>query len=308
MRHPVNRRVRLTSPVTRLFYRAFGPENPRGWADYHIVTEAQGTLWIHSHGLAARAGADLEFVNVPPEFRDSALRLLLALAALDSENPGLHGGTDFAVNLSSSPQDFLAIGSLRAAGRGDRDHRGAVRVVDFGKQANSGFPRRLFASHLTARASYAESPSEKLVLLRGALKIFPGDFAGMAEGNGFQPGRSCMTGLQNKTNLAAYLGLAQALRDQGRFNEACGYLAEAVARCPGWARAYRPYVLDSYGNNDAWFRYWRDVDIEATAIRRRRAGPARMPPRVGLPAATAAGTAGFGVHRANPCRESRHRG
>jgi len=294
--------------MVRLFYRAFGPENPRGWADYHIVTEKQGTLWIHSHGLGPRAGADLEFVNVPAELREDALRLLLALAALGDGMPKLRAGADLAANLSSSRQDFLEICSLRATARSDVAHRDIVRVVDFGMPLNSRFPRRLFAAHFTARADYAESPSEKVALLRTALKLFPGDFTGMTEGADFEPGRSSLTGLQNKTNLAAYLGLAQALRDQGRFNEACGYLAEAIARCPGWARAYRRCVLDSYGNNDAWFRYWRDVDIAGTAIRRRAAASADAPTRVRLRAASTDGAAGFDARPADRYRELRQRG
>ena len=308
MRHPVSGRVRLASHLARLFYRAFGPENPRGWADYHIVAEEQGTFWIHSHGLAPRVGADLEFVGVPPDLRDDALRLLLALAATGDGRSGLQDGADFAAELSSPRQDFLEICSLRASARKDTAHRGIVRVVDFGRSSNSGFPRRLFAAHFTARADYAESPSEKLALLRTALKLFPGDFAGMTEGAGFEPGRSSLTALQNKTNLVAYLGLAQALRDQGRFNEACGYLAEAIARCPGWAQAYRPWVLDSYSNNDAWFRYWRDVDIAGTAIRRRMAAAAGTPARVTLRAASASGTADFGAGPGRPPRELRQRG
>lgn len=271
MKHRIGNEIRLASPMARLLYRVFGRKNPCGWADYHIVPEKHGTFWIHSHGLAGRIGADLEFVKVPPVYRDHALSLLQALAVMGAGRQNLQDGADFAANLSSSRQLFMAVGSLRATAHSDKGHEGLVRVVDFGRTLNSGFPNRLFAAHFTARADRADNPGSKITLYRTALKIFPGDFAEPTEGADHEPGRSSMTGLQNKSNLAAYLGLAQALRDQGRFNEACAYLAEAIARCPGWARAYRAHVVDTYDNNDAWFRFWRDADIAGIVARQRHA-------------------------------------
>jgi hypothetical protein len=297
--------VRLVRPTARLLYRIFGRANPRGWADYHCVPERRGTLWVHCHGPAKRGGANLEFVGVPTELRATALQLMFALVALMQEGRKLQADEDFAAPLASRRQTVLQIGTLRAAAWSDRDHTGMLRVVDYGEALLSGFPARLFASHIAARAMLSDDPKRKAKLCRKSLDVFAGDFTdpgGSIVGDGDD---ADLTELQNTCNLLAYTGLADALCEQNRHGDACGVIVDAIARCPGWARGYRDRLLDSDEPENQYTRFWRDVDIADIAMRRQ---PAEAPAPVTQAAAPRARSAGFGNRAPDPYDELLRRG
>lgn len=297
MKHPIKSGTRLVKPVPRLFYMLFGRSNPRGWADYHIVPERRGTLWIHCHGPARRGGANLEFVGVPMDLRNQALQLMFSLVAQMRAGRKFAADGDFAAALSSPRQGFMQIGTLRAAAWTDKDHKGMLRVVDHGELLNSGFPRRLFASHVAARAQRAEDPARKAALCRKSLDIFPGDFADLAAGRGADA--DGITEPQNRCNLTAYTGLADALCAQGRYSDACGVIADAIARCPGWAHGYRDRLLQSGAPGTPYTRFWRDANIPEIADRRRPA--AESGPIIPK-------SLGFGARKKDPYEELLRRG
>lgn len=305
MKHPLNRGVRLVSPMARIFYRFFGRSNPRGWADYHCVRERRGTLWVHCHGSARRGGANLEFVGVPPELRGTALQLMFGLVAQMRAGRKLRADEGFAAPLASSRQGFMQIGTLRATAWSDRHHTGMLRVVDYGEPLQSGFPVRLFASHLVARAERVENPERKAAMCRRSIELFAGDFVDAIGGPATDGADADITELQNKCNVLAYAGLADALCAQNRHNEACGIIVEAIARCPPWARGYRDRLLEAGAPEDQYARFWHDMDIAETVMRYRPADGA-------APATQAAprtqGDGGFGSRAPDPYDDLLRRG
>ncbi|MDH3231162.1 MAG: hypothetical protein OEN55_15340 [Alphaproteobacteria bacterium] len=303
MQHPLGGGVRLVSPMARLFYSIFGRTNPRGWADYHCAPERRGTLWVHCHGPAKRGGANLEFVGVPKGLRAAAQQLMFALVAQMRGGRKLQADEDFAAPLSSRQQHFMQIGTLRAAAWSDRHHKGMLRVVDYGEKLQSGFPKRLFAAHFVAHAMGAAAPERKAALCRRSLEIFAGDFMDPAEGIGADD--ADITELQNRCNVLAYTGLADALCAQGRHNDACGVIVDAIARCPGWARGYRDRLLDSGEPDNPYTRFWRDADVAGIALHGR---PAEAPAAVAEAAPAAQGGAGFGNRPKDPFDELLRRG
>ncbi|UCH74608.1 MAG: hypothetical protein JSU82_01775 [Rhodospirillales bacterium] len=305
MEHPLNSGVRLVSPPARLMYRIFGRANPRGWADYHSAPERRGTLWVHCHGPARRGGANLEFIGVPTALRAAALQLMFALVAEMRAGRRFRADEDFAAPLSSKRQSFMQIGTLRATAWSDRDHAGMLRVVDYREPLQSGFPLRLFASHIAARATLAEDPARKEALCRKSLAVFAGDFTDLADAIGVDGSDADLTELQNRCNLLGYTGLAEALCAQNRHSEACGIIVDAIARCPGWARGYREQLLASGAPENLYTRFWHDADIAEIATRRQ---PDTAPAPTRSAAPRPAGNGGFGSRAPDPYDELLKRG
>lgn len=267
MDHPITSKMRLAGPVSRLYRKYFKADDPRGWADYHLVPERRGTLWIHCHGLQRQLGSELELVAVPPELRAVALDLMFAVIRHFRGSRSAAADMTLKARLVPGTHNFAHLATLRAAPRADRRHQGSLRILDHGEPIQSGVPRRLFATHLAAQAEVAEDPKRKEKLYRRALEIFPGDFGG-DEGTEFDPNAPDLTMQQNRSNLAAYMGLAEILRAQRRMGEAAGYLEAAIARCPRWAMAHRMQLLQDYRPDDPYLRYWQDANIGEIAVRR----------------------------------------
>ena len=289
MKHRVNSRTRLKGGVSRFFTRMFNANDPRGWGDYHIVPESGGTLWVHTHGLDNFNLPDLEFEGVPTDLRGAATELMLSLVRNAKTEMHLELDVDFKGALSDEDADFLQVGTLRATNHGDAEHRGLLRVVDKGEPMGAGFPARLFASHLAARAEDVSSAKKREEMCRRALEIFPGEPAPQdmrvdESGDGWD-----MTELQQISNLGARIGLADALLDRDKREEGLRVLEEAIAFCPGWARQYQPEAAD--GGNDFHARFWADANITAICDRLRPAlgNPPARPQGPG-----GAASAGFG--------------
>lgn len=269
MNHPITGDVRLAGRLRRIYCRLFAAEDPRGWADYHIVPERRGTLWLHCHGARRRAGADLEFVAVPPELRDEVVDLMIAILRHARAGRRVAADAHLAGNLISRRQSFTHLATLRSAPWNDKRHRGLLRIVDYDAPAQSGFPRRLLATHVAARAESATDPATAEALYRRSIEVFAGDFGDEDVGAQFDPEAPDITALQNRSNLAAYVGLARILADAKRLGEASGFLEAAIARCPGWALGYRDHLMQSYRDEDPYLRYWKDANIAEITMRRR---------------------------------------
>ena len=302
MQHPVNARVRLVSPMARVLYRIFGRSTPMAWADYHIVEEREDALWIHTHGLRRRVGFELEFVRVPANLRDDAIKLMFALAGHARANRPVEAGADFAGEFSGAWPGFRQTGTFRDARHSDPTHCKVLRIVDSGQPLAAEFPRRLFAAHLVARAERTAEISRKVALFGRALEIFPGEFADDGAGKDIDPENPDITELQNKSNLGAYIGMSRALCDWRRNGEAYEYLLDAIARCPGWAHVYRDHLMQSFNVEDPYMRYWRNADIARTRMNRL---PASEPT---APAWQPRQTARFGKRPKDPYLELLDRG
>ncbi len=232
MKHPVNSKTRLRGGISRFFTRMFNSGDPRGWGDYHIVPESGGTLWVHAHGLDNYGLLDMEFADVPGDLRGAAVDLMLALVRHGKTGQHLEVDGDFAGALSADEPDFLQVGMLRDTNHGDAEHRGLVRVVDRGEPMGSGFPARLFASHLVARAEEVSGAKKREAMCRRALEIFPGEPASADLRVDDSGGGWDMTELQQTSNLAARIGLAEALLDRDK-REECLQVLEQHRLLPG---------------------------------------------------------------------------
>lgn len=287
MRHNVTSETRLVGPGTRLLRSLFDLEDPHGWADYHCIETADGSLWVHSHSRRRKL-PDLEFVGVPADMRGYAHQLMFEILAHGRAGNPLAANCDIEGVFSAPMQNFRQMATLRRAGHDDPDHCDMLRIVDWQQPADAGFPRRLFAAHIMAWVEFTEDPAQKEAMCRRALAIFPGYFLEMTAGSDIRPGKADLTDLQSRANFAAYVALAHALFDQGRANEGIGYLEQAIARCPGWACVQRDHLLKAYRAKDRFIDFWRGVDVEEICSRLRPAntmGPMPVPaaPKSGKP-------------------------
>ena len=296
MQHPINGKVRLAGPVKRNYCRFLAPSNPLGWADYHIVEERRGTLWVHCHGLKRRKGFELEFVGVPATLRQEAIRLMMGIIRMLRGDGKFAPDTDFGGRFSASRQSFFQVGTFRMSPRSDNDHEHTLRIVDYGGPMQSGFPARLFAAHLVARGQTQTDAKKAEKLFRRAIELYPGEVAQAADTADYDPADGDITGLQIKSNLGGYLGLALALRAQNRTPDACAATADAIARCSDWARLYRDHFVRTDDRNDAYMQFWRDLDVLEVAAGRQPGMAA--PPVADLPGRK---SGGFG-ERLRPVR------
>ena len=286
MKHPVNSKTRLKGGTSRFFTRMFDSGDPRGWGDYHIVPASGDTLWVHTHGLDNYDLPNLEIEGVPIELRGAAIELMLALVRHAKTEQHMEVDGDFSGALSSDDQSFLQFGTLRDTNHGDAEHRGLVRVVDRGDPMGAGFPAKLFASHLAARAEDASSAKKRESMFRWAVRIFPGEPAPqdmcVEETNTGQD----MTDLQQISNLAARIGLANSLLDRHKRDEGLRVLEETIAFCPGWARQHQHEVAS--GDVDFNAGFWAAADINEICARL-RPDSANAPARFAGPGGSAQG-------------------
>jgi hypothetical protein len=261
MQHPINGKVRLASPIKRNYCRFFARANPLGWADYHVVEERRGTLWVHCHGLNRRMGYDLEFVGVPADLRREAARLMMGIIRMTRRAGKFAPDTDLGGRFSASRQSFSQVGTFRLSPRNDDEHSDTLRIVDYGEPLHAGFPARLFAAHLAARGQGQTDAKKAEKLFRRSIEQFAGEIAEVADAAEYDPADGDITALQLKSNLAAWLGLALALRAQGRIADARNTAKETIARCYDWAVRYRDHFVQTDGQDDAYYRFWRDADL-----------------------------------------------
>ena len=280
MHHPIISDTRLAGTATRLYRRFFQPDDPHGWADYHCVKQPDGYFWIHTHGLRRWRLPDLEFTDVPHDMRGHAHQLMFAIIESLRGDVAVRAVGDIEGLFSAPGQNFRQMATLCPSPHEDSRHRDILRIVDWDRPVESGFPARLFAAHIAAWAELSGDPAQKEAMCRRALAIYPGNFLEMTAGCDINPRNADVTDLQHRANLSVYLSLADALFAQGRPGEAIGYLEEAIARCPGWGQVQRGYLVEKYRRKDAFMNFWRDADVAEICARRRPAnttGPLAKP-------------------------------
>lgn len=271
MHHPITSETRLAGTATRLYRRFFQPDDPHGWADYHCVEQPDGCFWIHTHGLRRLGLVELEFTGVPHDMCGHAHQLMFAIIESLRATGAARADSDIEGAFSTPGQNFQQMVTLRASPREDARHRGTLRIVDWDRPAEDGFPARLFAAHIAAWAELAGDPAQREAMCRRALAIFPGHFLEMTAGADVDPRKPDITDLQHRANLSVYLSLADALFAQGRAGEAIGYLEEAIARCPGWGQTHRAWLVAKYRRKDAFMNFWREAEITEICARNRPA-------------------------------------
>ena len=110
-----------------------------------------------------------------------------------------------------------------------------LRIVDYGEPPESGLPRRLLASYLIASADGSRNEGKKIELLRGAVRVFPGD--------GHAPAMASESeGPTNPNNYFGWENLGTILCESGEITEGIRCLEEAVARWPSGGRSFSRHV------------------------------------------------------------------
>ena len=138
-------------------------------------------------------------------------------------------------------------------------------------------------------------------MYRRAVEIFPGDPAPQDMRVDESVAGPDMTELQQTSNLAARIGLSDALLERRKRDEGLRVLEETIAFCPGWARQRQHEVASGATDFNAGF--WAEADIDEICARLRPAAsnaPSR-PAGLGgsVPAAGFGGRAqGFGKRTA----------
>lgn len=155
-------------------------------------------------------------------------------------------------------------------------HESALRVVDLGEPATSGFPRRLFAAHLVTMASGLSSAARRESLLRRATEIRPGTSLTSPD----DPEEAST----NPNNFFAWLDLGLALADLNREAEAISAFEQAVARWPCGATRNAEILREGIAAgrlpppaNSAVSRFWSDLDVAAVSAKVRSAWPGGEP-------------------------------
>ncbi len=247
--------------IIRLVYRVLAPGHPRGHVDVHAVRETSTaeTLWIHTHGMSRWGHKDVELVCVPDELRGYAHGVLFEVIGYMHGHRPIHPDEHFAGALVSERQAILHRGTARLVPRDDDPpHDEMLRIVDYQQPAESGFPRRLLATHVCSLAEQTRSALKREAMYRQALAIFPGGED--------DPDDDLHA---NPNNWAAWEGLGSALFDQGRETEGTACLKHAVAASRAWARNYAGFVREQVesgavprDDSDPRYRFWSAIRLE----------------------------------------------
>ncbi len=242
------------------YYRIVAPGHPRGWLTFHAVGEEgePPRCWVHCHGMERWDLPNLEMVEVPDDLIGYAHGIIFELVGYMKAEKPIRADENFGgAWIGGEAQPVYHSGTLRRAPARD-GHDGLLRVVDAGEPLESGFPRRLFAAHMSALAFDMRDPRRQEEVFRRIIAFWPGQPAAPGDLD-FEFGR-------NPNNYVAWLGLGEALCDQGRFDEGLAALQEAVARCPGWAADFAEHVRETTPPDaaddpagDPRFRFWREV-------------------------------------------------
>lgn len=242
------------------YYRIAAPRHPRGWLEFHAVSEEGDPplCWVHCHGMERWDLPDLEIVDVPDDLTGYAHGIIFVLVDyMKNQKPVLADETIAGAWVDDAEQAVYHCGTMRRAPARD-GHVGLLRIVDEGEPLESGFPCRLFAAHMSALAFQMRNPRRQEEVFRRIIAFWPGQAA--------EAGDISFTYGRNPNNYVAWLGLGDALCDQGRFDEGIEALREAVARCPGWAADFVKYLREEEDtddlSDDPRFRFWSEVEAD----------------------------------------------
>jgi hypothetical protein len=262
MGHP----PRLHAPVgafhtlLKLMYRVIAPGHPRGWVV--VIADDRGfdgAARVYTQGMAKRGLSELEIDAVPKDLGGYAHGMLFNVMGYMKSTkvrPDEHIGGLF----HSDSQRCATMFTFRDAT--EPNGSAFLRLVDKGAAVDDGFPRKAFASHLTAIADGTREPGAASHLYRRAIELQPGiPPEEVSGGDDFD--RSI-----NHNGFLAWDGLASRLLSAGRVDDGVACLRQAVARCAPFGRGYREFVksqaeAEPRFRQDPVVRAWIDLDVEA---------------------------------------------
>lgn len=247
----------MSDTLIRLFYRVFAPGHPRGHVRFDAVYEDPAkTLWIHTHGMSRWSLYEVEFIGVPYELRGYAHGLLFDIIGYMRAQKPILPNEDLGGLFVSKSQPVYHIATSRLVQRPtDLHHFNTLRFVDHKTPAESGFPRCLFASHITALAAKERSAARRETMFRKALELFPPG----NEQEGKDPRK-------NANNWIALEGLGSALCDLGRIDEGLATLSRAATASPNAMRSLAKQIRSAIADGqlpspdaDPRSRFWSDL-------------------------------------------------
>lgn len=255
---------RLHSGFIRLLYRVLAPGHPRGSTDMHAVMETDDgdTLWIHTHGLGKFGLSEIELVGVPNALRGYAHGILFDIMGYMKAEKAIAPDEHFGGTLVHDEQRVLHYATSRSIERrDDPEHDGFLRFVDYGCSAESGFPRRLFATHIASFADRERSPQGRERLARLSLETYDGSPREWLEEAEIE---------LNPGNWLAWDVLGHALFDQGNEVEGERCFREVLERCPAAALKLHDIYRDAIAagalpppESDLRSRFWSSLDVES---------------------------------------------
>ena len=245
------------------YYRIAAPNHPRGWLEFHAVSEDGDPprRWVHCHGMERWDLPNLEIVDVPDDLIGYAHGIIFELVGYMKNEKPIRADENFGgAWVDSAEQPVYHSGTMRRAPARD-GHAGLLRIVDEEEPLESGFPTRLFAAHMSALGFNMRNPRQQEELFRRIIAFWPGQAAAAGD-VGFTYG-------ENPNNYVAWFGLGEALCDQGRFDEGFEALREAVARSPGWAADFAGYLRENTSqeeraelSGDPRHQFWSELETD----------------------------------------------
>jgi hypothetical protein len=253
---------RMHGTLVRWLYRILAPRHPRGWLDFHALTDPRdpGLLCsVHCHGMARWGLPNLEIVDVPAELGGFAHGILFDITGYMKSTRVIQAGETFGGMLVSRDQIVPHLCSLVAARLEDEPlEKDFLRVVDLNAGPDGRFPARLFAAHLLALAEKERHADKRTWMLRRSVAIFPGENNAGPEDEG--------AARDNPGNFFSWYTLGDALCDTGHEDEGLRCLQTAAERWPFGARKNAQAIVDGIKagqiplpDKDRRSRFWSDL-------------------------------------------------
>jgi hypothetical protein len=248
--------------VMRWMYRILAPRHPRGWLDFHALTdEAHPELLcsVHCHGMARWKLPNIEIVNVPRDLGGYAHGIMFDIVGYMKSQKAIKPDESLGGMFVSNQQVVPHRCSFRLVRLDDEPvEKDFLRVVDLDEPADSGFPQRLFAAHILALAEKTRNPATRAAMLRRSVEIHPG------EPNSGPDDESAMH--ENPGNFFSWYSLGDALCDSGDRDEGLRCLRTAVEHWPCGGRKNASIIVEAIRNGqlppadkDPRSKFWSDL-------------------------------------------------
>lgn len=219
----------------KLLQRFLGRRSPEA-ASRHVEREIDGTLTITTRPPAGSDARDITMSGVRKSIAGEVRDLMERISDLTVKQRLQNDGDTIGGPLVHEHQPAIHIGTVRVASRTIEPGADEVlRVVDYGKEADGGFPAALVATHLSALAEIESARSKRLALLRESISLYPGAPAKIDTRFAFDRG-------ENVGNWYAWSLYGETLVESGSVEQGLEALEQAVLRCPAWAADFAAHV------------------------------------------------------------------
>jgi hypothetical protein len=204
---------------------------------------------------------NIEFINVPPDLAGYAHGIMMNIVGyMKAKKKEIKKNENLGGMFVSNDQIVPHQCTFRLVHHDEEPvDKEFLRVVDIGKTADSGFPKKLFAAHLLALSSTYRNPYKQKDLLEKSVKIFPG-------GYDQNPEREDAS-IENPGNYFSWEALGNVLCDLGEIERGLDCMKEAAARWPFGAQKTAEMFREEIrkgnlpsANQDHRSKFWSELD------------------------------------------------